>query len=264
MVAAELAAVVQRVFIYGINYAPAPTGVGRYTGEFGSYLARQGLEVEVVAAVPHYPGWAVQGGYRNRFSVERLDGVRVTRCPLLLTTEMRGVWRVLAPLTFALTSAPIVIWRIFATRPDIVLCIEPTLFSAPAALLAAKIVGARTVLHVQDLEIDAAFAVGHLRGSVLQKIAIFFECAVLCAFDRVVTISNRMQDNLKSKGVLLQRLNLVRNWVDLEKVKPLNRVSSYRNDLGRPDSSFVALYAGNIGVKQALPLVLEAAEHLAA
>lgn len=260
----KLAAVAKRVLIYGINYAPEPTGVGRYTGEIGSYLAQQGLEVEVVAAVPHYPGWAVRGGYRNRFSVERLGGARVTRCPLLLTTEMRGLWRVLAPLTFALTSAPIAIWLILTTRPDIVLCIEPTLFSAPAALLAAKIVGAKTVLHVQDLEIDAAFAVGHLRGGVLQKIANVFECAVLRVFDQVVTISNRMQDNLKTKGVLLQRLNLVRNWIDLGKIKPLNRASSYRKDLGLPDGMFVALYAGNIGVKQALPLVLEAAEHLAA
>jgi colanic acid biosynthesis glycosyl transferase WcaI len=257
------AAIAQRVFIYGINYAPEPTGVGRYTGELGSYLAQQGLEVEVVTAAPHYPGWAVQGGYRNRFSVERLDGARVTRCPLLLRTEMRGVWRALAPLTFALTSAPIAVWRIFTTRPDIVLCVEPTLFSAPAALLAAKIVGARTVLHVQDMEIDAAFAVGHLRGGILKKIANFFEGAVLRSFDRVVTISNRMQDGLESKGVLLQRLSLVRNWVDLEKIKPLNRVSSYREELGLSDSSFVALYAGNIGAKQGLPLILDAAERLA-
>jgi Glycosyl transferase 4-like domain len=118
---------------------------------------------------------------------------------------MRGVWRALAPLTFALTSAPTAVWRIFTTRPDVVLCVEPTLFSAPAALLAAKIVGAKTVLHVQDLEIDAAFAVGHLRGGILRKIAKLFEGAVLRSFDRVVTISNRMRDSLESKGVLSQR-----------------------------------------------------------
>jgi colanic acid biosynthesis glycosyl transferase WcaI len=258
------AAPAQRVLIYGINYAPEPTGVGRYTGELGSYLVQQGFEMEVVAATPHYPGWAVQGGYRNRFSVERLDGVRITRCPLFLTTEMRGVRRALAPLTFALMSAPIAVWRIFTTRPDVVLCVEPTLFSAPAALLAAKIIGAKTVLHVQDMEIDAAFAVGHLRGGILRKLANLFESAVLRSFDRVVTISNRMRDGLESKGVPSQRLSLVRNWVDLEKIKPLSRGSSYRRELGLSRSSFVALYAGNIGAKQGLSLILEAAERLVA
>ena len=89
------ASVVKRVFIYGINYAPEPTGVGRYTGEIGSYLTRQGLEVEVVTAVPHYPGWVVVDGHRNRFSIERMAGARVTRCPLFLKSEMRGMWRVL-------------------------------------------------------------------------------------------------------------------------------------------------------------------------
>jgi colanic acid biosynthesis glycosyl transferase WcaI len=64
------AAIAQRVLIYGIDYAPEPTGVGRFTGELGSYLAQQGFEMDVVAATPHYPGWAVQSGYRNRFSVE--------------------------------------------------------------------------------------------------------------------------------------------------------------------------------------------------
>lgn len=59
----EPTAVAQRVLIYGINYAPEPTGVGRYTGEIGSYLSRQGSNVEVVTAVPHYPGWALRDGY---------------------------------------------------------------------------------------------------------------------------------------------------------------------------------------------------------
>jgi colanic acid biosynthesis glycosyl transferase WcaI len=144
------------------------------------------------------------------------------------------------------------------------LCVEPTLFSAPAALLAAEIVGARTVLHVQDLEIDAAFAVGHLRGGILQKLANIVERTILRAFNAIVTISGRMQDHLKSKGIPPQRLNVVRNWVDLEKVKPLGGSSTYRNELGLPDGTFVALYAGNIGPKQALPIILDAAERLIA
>lgn len=260
--ARETAAVAERVLIYGMNYAPEPTGVGRYTGEIGSYLAKQRVEVEVVTAVPHYPGWGVRSNYRNRYSVEHLEGTRIVRCPLLLKTDMRGLWRVLAPLSFALTSCPVVIWRILTTRPDTVLCVEPTLFAAPAAILASKIIGARTVLHVQDLEIDAAFAVGHIRGRILQKFASVFERIVLRAFDRIVTISSRMRERIVSKGVIPQRVNLVRNWVDVANIRPLNISSAYRSELGFSDEHFVVLYAGNIGPKQALPIVLEAAEQL--
>jgi colanic acid biosynthesis glycosyl transferase WcaI len=139
----------KRVFIYGINYAPELTGVGRYTGAIGRYLADRGVAVDVVTAPPHYPGWAPRDGFCNRYSVERQSSQRITRCPLILRKKMLGIWRLIAPLSFAATSAPLALWRILTTRPQAVLCVEPTLASAPLALLAAKLVGARTFLHVQ-------------------------------------------------------------------------------------------------------------------
>ncbi len=93
------------------------------------------------------------------------DGVRVTRCPLILKRPMKGIWRLIAPLSFAVTSAPIAIWSTLRQRPKTVVVVEPTLFVAPMALLCARLVGARTLLHVQDLEVDAAFAMGHLDGA---------------------------------------------------------------------------------------------------
>src|SRR5208337_4753655 len=111
----------------------------------------------------------------------------ILRCPLLLRAEMRGIWRLLAPLSFAVTSAPVTLWKIVTERPAIVLCIEPTFFVAPIALL-ARFSGARVILHVQDLEIDAAFAVGHLRGDRLTNFALWLEPRLLRRFSSVVTI----------------------------------------------------------------------------
>ena len=253
----------QRVLIYGLNFAPEPTGVGRYTGEIASYLSKQGANVEVVTAIPHYPGWTVARGYRNRYSTETVSGIRVIRCPLVLKRQMHGIWRLLAPLSFALTSGPVAVWRILNFRPDTILCVEPTLLSAPAALLAAKFVRAKTILHVQDLEIDAAFSTGHLRGGFARKCLHGIERLILRGFDSVVTISCRMRDRLKAKGVTSGHVEVVRNWVDLDKIKPLPGPSPYRRELGLSEETFVALYAGNIGPKQALPVVLNVAERLA-
>jgi colanic acid biosynthesis glycosyl transferase WcaI len=249
-----------RILIYGMNYTPELTGVGRYSGELGQHLAEQGVEVEVVTTPPHYPGWSVRDGYRNRYSVERLARQQVFRCPLVLRRKMSGVWRLLAPLSFSLTSAPVVLWRILARRPNTVICVEPTLFSSPLALLAAKFVGARTVLHVQDLEIDAAFAVGHLSNARLKSLAFGIEKMLLRGFDIVVTISSQMRLRLSEKSVKEDRLMVVRNWVDLDKIVPLPGPNSFRAELGLPTSQYVVLYAGNIGPKQALDLVIDAAE----
>jgi colanic acid biosynthesis glycosyl transferase WcaI len=246
-----------------MNYAPEIAGVGRYTGELGSYLSQQDVNVEIVTAAPHYPGWAVLAGFKNRFSVESSKGTRVTRCPLFLRADMAGIWRMLAPLTFAATSAPVAIWRILTTRPDVVLCIEPTLFAAPAALLAAKLIRARTVLHAQDLEIDAAFAVGHLASRRwLIWLAESFERLCLKRFDRIVTISHKMAERIRGKGVAQERLFVVRNWADVDRVTPVETSLSYRDELGLPRNAFVVLYSGNLGPKQGLMVVVETARLL--
>lgn len=253
----------RRVLIYGINYSPEPIGVGRYTGDIAGHLLQQGAQVTVVTAIPHYPGWAPRDGYLNWYRAESLSGVQVFRCPLVLKTEMSGIWRLVAPLSFAVASAPVAIWKILTMRPTTIVCVEPTLFSAPIALLFAKLIGARTVLHVQDMEIDAAFAVGYFKSSLIQKLALMYEKFVLRRFDAVITISQSMERKLRDKGVAAETLSVVRNWVDLGKIKALAKPSSYRAELGIPENRFVALYAGNIGRKQALDLILQAADELA-
>jgi len=252
-----------RVMIYAMNYAPELIGCGRYTGEIGNFLVSQGTPLTVVTTPPHYPGWATRDGYGNRYVTETVDGATVIRCPLGLSKNMKGFGRMWAPLSFALTSMPVVIWRILTERPTHIVCIEPTLMGAPAAILAAKLVGARTILHVQDLEIDAAFAVGHVKSGFVKKAAFSFEKIVLKLFDNIVTISHKMAEKLTDKGVKTDRLRLIRNWVDTSKIFPQKGRNSFREELGFTSDDFVVLYAGNIGVKQALNLVMDAAEQLA-
>ena len=250
----------KRVVLYGMNFSPEIAGVGKYTGEIAEYLTRQKAEVTVVTTPPHYPGWSVKDGYRNAYSSEIKDGCKVFRVPLFLKENMGGIWRLIAPMSFAATSAPVVLWQILRKRPDIVICVEPTLFAAPLAILAAKAVGARTVLHVQDLEVDAAFAVGHIKSiNLLKKAAFLFEKLTLKGFDRIITISERMSAKLAEKTGKPAQVAIVRNWVDLEHIYPLGRTSDYRKELGYADDDFIVLYSGNIGAKQGLDTLLEAA-----
>jgi colanic acid biosynthesis glycosyl transferase WcaI len=253
-----------KVLIYGMNYAPEIAGVGKYTGEIAEYLNKIGADVTVVTTPPHYPGWRVQTGYKNRYSTTVSAGIKVIRSPLLLRQKMGGVWRLIAPLTFAISSAPVVAWQILVRRPDTVFCVEPTLIAAPVAQFAAKLVGARTVLHVQDLEVDAAFAVGHL-GSMrwLKAIGYAFERSTLRRFNKVVTISNRMAEKLIEKGVSSANVSVIRNWVDLSHIYPMDTVSSYRSELGFSPNDFVVLYSGNIGAKQGLDVLIDVVQEFA-
>ncbi|WP_245291697.1 WcaI family glycosyltransferase [Methylosinus sp. R-45379] len=255
----------QKILIHAINFTPELIGCGKYTTELARYLESRGHEMEVVTAPPHYPGWFVRAPYRGGvYATEFVGAIRVTRCPIALRAGVPGLWRLLAPLSFAVSAAPAVAWRIICFRPDVVICIEPTLMSAPVALLAAKLVGARSLLHVQDLEVDAAFEVGPLNGGAVRKLANGVERWLLDGFDKIITISHKMNEALVVKRLSPGKISVLRNWVDTTAISPSPKACSpFREELALPAGAFVVLYAGNLGPKQALEILIEAARRLA-
>lgn len=251
----------KRILVHGMNYAPEFIGVGKYTTELAQFLAERQYDVDVVAALPHYPGWRVRSARPWHYTVCVEHGVRITRCPLLSRPGGR-VWRLIAPVSFAALAAPIVLWRCLRDRPATVLCVEPTLFAMPAALLGAWMAGARTVLHVQDLEIDAAFATGYLGSRALRRATHVCERALLRRLDMVVTISDAMAARLRARGVAPDRLRVLRNWIGADDLGSGSVASWLPARLGLAAGTKLVLYAGNLGAKQGLPVLIEAARHL--
>jgi colanic acid biosynthesis glycosyl transferase WcaI len=46
-----------KILIYTANFAPEPTGIGKYSGEMPAWFVAQGHGVRVMAAPPYYPVW---------------------------------------------------------------------------------------------------------------------------------------------------------------------------------------------------------------
>lgn len=247
-----------RVLVHGINYAPELTGIGKYTGELCEWLARRGHAVRVITAPPYYPEWRVPEGYSPRlYRRERRNGVLVQRCPLWVPRRQSGARRIVHLASFAAASAPLVA-AAAAWRPQVVLAVEPTLFCAPTAWLAARLCGAKAWLHVQDFEFDAALSLGMLPARLAKPVHAM-ERWVLRAFDRVSTISEKMLEKLPAKGVAPERAVLFPNWVDCTDIHPLTGPSRMRADMGIARETCVALYSGNMGEKQGLEIVIDAA-----
>jgi colanic acid biosynthesis glycosyl transferase WcaI len=128
-------------------------------------------------------------------------------------------------------------------------------------LFTARLCRARAWLHIQDFELDAAAQLGLLRSDhLLTRWANRFESWLLGAFDRVSTISKSMLARLEQKGVDPERTCLFANWVDINTIYPLpDGGKSARKDFGMPADKVIVLYAGNMGVKQGLEILVEAA-----
>jgi len=255
----------RRLLVVALNYAPDLTGIGKYVSEMTEWLvSRKQLDVRVITAPPYYPTWSVPAGYSTRtYRKERLAGVEVYRCPLWIPRRPRGVTRMLHLLSFALSSLPVLLWQAVSWRPHLVFVVEPPLGAAPGAWLAAKLCGAQAWLHVQDFEVDAAFDLGLLRKGALQRVALAVERALLRGFDRVSNISERMLAKLLEKGVDRRRVFFFPNWVDMSLIRPLEGANALRAELGIAAGTRVLLYSGNMGEKQGLDIIVEAARHFA-
>jgi len=251
-----------KILVYGLNYTPELTGIGKYTGEMCAWLVSRGHEVRVVTTPPYYPAWRISTGYSASYRREALHGVRVTRCPLWVPARPSGIKRMLHLLSFAISSLPVALWQGLSWRPDLVFTIEPAFFSAPGALATARIAGAKAWLHVQDFEMDAAFDLGIIRSAAAKKLAMALERWITSRFDRVSTISKRMQERLSAKGVEGGRGILFPNWVDTKKIFPIDGQNALREELNIPEAKVVLLYSGNMGEKQGLDIVVEAAHGL--
>ena len=248
-----------KILVYGLNFAPEPVGVGRYTGEMAARLQAAGHEVRVVTALPYYPEWKVAPQYSGYgYAFEAWQGMPVARAPLWVPFRPGGRKRVLHLLTFAVTSLPLMVRALF-WRPDVVWLAAPAFVCAPAALVAAKLTGAKSWIHIQDFEIDIAFGMGLISGSGWKRFILSCESWLLRRFDHVSTISKAMVARTLTKGVNPARVSYVPNWADVDAVAPLRGPSPYRAELNIPPAAVVALYSGSMGVKQGVDWVAEAA-----
>jgi colanic acid biosynthesis glycosyl transferase WcaI len=246
--------------LYTLNYSPELTGIGKYNGEMCPAMVNFGCEVQVITAPPYYPEWKVLNGYSSCFysKQDTNEGV-IIRCPLYVPSEVTTLKRMIHLSSFALSSGLAVLGQLFK-KPDIIFLVQPTLFCAPITLLVAKLTGAKTVMHVQDFEVDAMFGLGMMDEGAFSKVVRRVESFILKRFDVVSSISFTMLENAKRKGVDADKLLFFPNWADINFVNPNIDGSIIKKEFGFTPDDIVVLYAGNIGAKQGLDIVLSAAE----
>ena len=252
-----------RILLVGINYAPDLIGVAKYNTELCESLVDEGHDVRVITAPPYYPAWNIPPDFSAAyFRTKDINGVRVTRAPIYVPARPSGGKRLVHHASFALSSMLPVVKEAFSWRPDIMLSAAPSLMSAAFVAFIARRIRAKSWLHVQDFEVDAAFDLGLLQNEKLRRVMLKTEAAIIRSFDKVSSISPQMVDRLRSKGLGAERTTEVRNWIDTSAIFPVSKQTRYRRELGIPDTAIVGLYSGTMSNKQGLDLAIDAAAAL--
>lgn len=252
-----------KILVLSLNFAPELTGIGKYSGDMVDGLLARGHDVMVVCAPPYYPHWRVSDGYHAAsYHVDTpRPGLTVVRCPIWVPKRPGGLKRLLHLASFAVSSLPVMI-GLALWRPSAVFTVMPAMFAAPWGRLTAWLSGARSWLHVQDFEVDAAFELGLLGGSGIKRFVLGLERRVLASYDVVSTISRRMLAKLEAKGVPPERCALLPNGIDLGAIRPVERRSPLRAQLGIGEDQLVGLFAGTMNRKQGVHLIIDAARRL--
>lgn len=227
-------------------------------------LAADGHDVEVITTFPHYPEWSFGDTRPPRTSESVEHGVRVRRLRHRLPRRGSSVSRAVSELSFGLRAMV----HSFAVRalsarwgrPDAVVLVSPAMFAS--ALLAPFLRLGRITfaVWVQDLyglgvrETGAADGLGALASAISR-----LEGWLLRSADSVVVIHDGMAAEVAALGVANDRVSVVRNWTHIE-TTPLEDRSGLRAELGWHDDEVVVLHTGNMGAKQDLENVVDAAK----
>ena len=100
-------------------------------------------------------------------------------------------------------------------------------------------------------------------GSVLWRIGRKMEDFTYNNADKIIAISNDMKINIMDKGVNENKIVIVPNWVDTDKVHVVNRENNILFDKYNLDrGKFYVTYCGNIGHSQNISYVVNAAKAL--
>jgi colanic acid biosynthesis glycosyl transferase WcaI len=246
-----------RVVVWGINYAPEFTGIAPHSVALCEFLAAEGHDVEMVTSFAYYPTWQKRPEDRGRlYRRDVINGVPVHRCWHFVPARVSALKRILHEGTFVFTST---LRALTLAQPDVFVVVSPPLLLGAAASLVGKLRRAPCVFHVQDMQPDAAVGLGMLKPSWFTRALYALEAWAYRHAARVSGITTGMLKTFRNKGVPDSKLIYFPNAIELANDEPAPARGEFRQRHGFPSQDFLAIYAGNLGVKQGLEVLLETA-----
>lgn len=240
------------LLVIGLHYVPEPSGNAPYTAGLAQGLKRTGHQVRVITAYPHYPWWQIRPGYEGSEMHEMIGDVPVHRLRPWVPRRQGLLQRVAMETLFGLRAA-----RAPWGRPARVVLVSPALFSTAVLGVVARFRRVPVTIWVQDIYSLGVRETGHARP--LAYLIERLERTVLGFADSVVVIHDRFARVLVDRlGVAAERVHVVRNWSHVAQAEGLDRAAA-RARLGWGEDEVVVLHAGNMGAKQGLENVVDAA-----
>lgn len=233
-----------------------PGGTRHY--ELARHCAEQGHSFTIVASDHSYLTGRRTTARSQLVTEQDLDGVRVLRVYTYPSLHQSFVWRVVAFLSFMLTS---IVGALQAGPIDLVVGTSPPIFQAVSAWLVAAIRRRPFLLEIRDLWPEFAIGMGVLTNPALIVLSRWLERFLYNRATHLLVNSPAYRDYLISLGMPPEKVTLIANGVDVSMFDPAAGGEQFRQAWGLGDQ-FVVTYAGALGQANDIPTILRAAERL--
>jgi glycosyltransferase involved in cell wall biosynthesis len=225
-------------------------------------LVEKGVRVDILTGKPNYPEGRITEGYRAwGTQLEFWEGATVFRVPLF-PRGARSAWRLaLNYLSFIFSGLIFGPWLLRKRQYDVVFVygLSPILLAIPGIFL-ARLKRRKLVLWVQDLWPDSLSATGYIRHPRLLR---WVERVVRWIYRHSDLILVQSRAFIAAVSALAPGKTIVYypNSVDATFGEPPDpRV--VLPEVAALETGFPVVFAGNVGVAQAIEVIVEAAELL--
>ena len=248
------------------HFAPdtAPTGdvITRIVQEFVAKNRR----VHVVTSLPWYRTHAIEEGFTGRFiRREKTAWGSIIRVHPFPGKSKSNLLR--RAIGFGAFSAIAGVCTLFAggihRRPAAVISMSPPLTLGLTGWLASRIRRCPSVFNIQDVFPDAAIETGAITNTRIIAVSRWLERVSYHRSDAVVVLSEDLRANVLAKILPKHhhKVHVIPNFVDVDRITPRDRMTSYRTEL-RIGAETVVMYAGNVGYSQSLTMMIVAARQM--
>jgi glycosyltransferase involved in cell wall biosynthesis len=198
-------------------------------------------------------------GYRNRFRQwDEIDGIRILRVKTFLSANKGFARRTINYLSYLLSAS---LFAPLAGKVDVVVSTSPQFFCGLAGYGVSRLKGVPWVLEIRDLWPESIIALGAVRNRRLITLLEGIESFMYLQAQRIVSLTNSFKRHIASRGVQLERIEVIMNGADQERFIPQTRDNAFREEHGLT-GKFVASYIGTHGMAHGLRTILQAAELL--
>ena len=218
----------------------------------------QGHQVTVVTNVPNYPFGETYENYTNKFrQVEMLDGIRVVRVITYMAENKGTLKRILDYLSYTVSAF---FNSLFMEKPDVVISSSPPLFVPMVGVGFSILRGVPHVFEIRDLwpSFIAATNGWDKEGSIYRTLE-WLELWLYKKSKRIITFSPTFTDDIVSRGVEADKIDLVINGSDLNLFSPKDPDQILVDELKLKDQLVIG-YIGTIGLAHDLKNAVRAAK----